>query len=457
MKKYLFEYSIVAVLLSAGVSHTARAQQQEVWTLEKAISAASQNNHLVQIRKLQVLEQDARVREARIRRYPALNISSAYQYNVNTGSLTIPAGSFGGLPLGGMPVPMPNEDKSFELGKHHTFNGGVMAYQPVTQLGRIQTGIEVARADRDIAALEQSKAELQIKNGVEQLYYGILAVRKRMVEAEKNIEVARLKLYDVESALQSGKTVEVNAAGLNANIANEEQELLKLRFVEEDYVAEFKRLTGIEGDTLLLDEATPAADGSGGTLENYLSQAATGNIDIRLTQLQTRKSELGIQAARQSSLPEVGIMAGYTFQKGNLMFPMHSPYAGASLKWNIQDLFSNRQVITQRRMLRQQAVQNELYTRQEISVTIEKAYRKLKQAEKLIAVAQKAVSYRKQELRIENDKRDSGLNKPVNISGTEAALAKAEADLYGARMSYKAAQSELELLTGNTIKLTSGQ
>ena len=443
IKIYLI-FSLTIVL--SGLSRV-HAQQTEPLTLEKAIQSALENNKIIRIKDLQVKESEARIKEANIKKYPVVSLNGAYQYNVNIGVLTIPAGTMGTLPIGGSNIVLPGSDLDFELGKHNTYNAGVSAYQPITQLGKIKTGIKISETDNAIASLEHTKAKLQVTNAVEQLYYGILATRKRMEEYQKNIEVAKLKLYDVQSALLAGKTVEASEAGLHAEIANEGQELLKLKFQDEDYVAELIKLTGITGNEITL-AAIDTAIALGPSLDEYQVNATSNNTDISLTALQKEKSGLAIKAAQQNYLPELGVLAGYTYQHGNAIMANNLPYAGVSLKWNLQDVWSNKQMIAQRKLQQQQAEENILYTKQQTTVSVEKAYRKMKQAEELIAVAQKAVYYRKAELKIENDKKEAGLGKPINVLQIEAGLAKSEADLYGAMMSYKASYAELQLLTG---------
>ncbi len=443
INKYLIFFVVVGL---AGLS-AVHAQQADSLTLQAAIQSALENNRLIHIKELQVKESEAKIKEANIKKYPAVSLNSAYQYNVNTGSLIIPAGTMGTLPLGGSEVPLPGDDLEFELGKHNTFNAGVTVCQPLMQLRKINTGVKISKTENAIAALEHTKVELQITNAVEQLYYGILAIRKRMLEYQKNIEVAQLKLYDVQSALFAGKTVAANEAGLHAEMANEEQELLKLKFEEEDYIAELKKLTGITGNEIVLADVDAAVTFSPG-LDEYQTEASSNNTDIRLTELQKERSGLAIKAARQSYLPDLGVVVGYTYQEGNSIMAKSLPYAGVNFKWNIQDVFSNRQVVSQRQFQQLQAEENNQYTKQQTTVSVEKAYRKLKQAEDLIAVAQKAVSYRKAQLKIESDKNEAGIGQAIDVLETEAELAKSEADLYGAMMSYKASYAELQLLTG---------
>ena len=440
--------NLLIIFLSIFICCGLEAQQTDtirLIRLNEAINIALQNNNLVRIRHLQEMEYQSKVSEAKIKWFPVVSVGSTYQYNTNLGLLSIPAGSFGALPLGANVINLPGDDIAFDLGKHNTFNVGVTAYQPITQLSKVKSGVDVAKTEYAISLLEQTGAELKVANAVEQLFLGILVVRMRKVEAQKNIEVAKLKLFDVESALLSGKTVDANLAGLNAAIADEEQELLKWDFEEEDYIAEFKKVTGItSAEFYLVDEETN--DFTEKSLDDYLFEAENKSIDIQLVQLQKQKSEIGIQAAKRSNLPDIGLIAGYTYQEGSIIYPKNNPFVGVNFKWNIQELFSNKQILNQRRLIRQQAMENEEYTQKQISVDVEKAYRKMKQAERLIIVAQKALTYRKQELKIEYDRKESGLNTPLKVLETEAATAKAEADLYGAKQSHRIALGELKML-----------
>ncbi|GAB3265032.1 TolC family protein [Larkinella harenae] len=437
-----------ATALLVMVATLAQAQQSEPLSLPKAIDMALENNRSLHIKKLQVEEKRAKVREDETRKYPSVTVNSTYQYNANLGRLVIPEGSFGALPVNQTTiVPLPNETKTFNLGEHHTFNAGATAYQPITQLGKIKTGIAIDQTDVQISEQEQAKVALQIRQGVERLYYGMLITQKHQEEATAKLELAKLKLYDVESALQSGKTIDASKAGLQASIADEEQNLLKLTIQMDDYLADLKYLTGLTADQVTLEgvdlSALPTAN-----LEETKAIASKNNVDLKLATLSRDKSELAIKAAQQSYRPDVGLVAGYSYQVGNLLYPTHNPFAGVNLKWNIQDLFANKQVLNQRLFLRQQAQENIANTQEQVNNSIEKAYRKINQATALINVAQRAVQYRTEELKVQNDRKAAGLNLPSDILATQSQLAKAQADLLSAQLNYRLAQSELKILTG---------
>lgn len=447
MKTRRFTKFITVIYILLLTTGQVSAQQTEPLNLQKAIDLALQNNHLLNIKKLQIDEKQAKVKEDHIKKYPTAVISSTYQYNANLGSLVIPQGSFGALPLNGTAIELPNQEKTFVLGKHNNFNAGVSVYQPITQLGKIKTGVAIAETDVTLAQQEKTKASLQIKQAVERLYYGLLIVQKQKEEAQAKLELAKMKLYDVESALLSGKTIDVNKAGLQANIADEEQNLLKLNIQSEDYTADLKQLTGIKAEGFILENVDKIAV-SAGSLESYTTNATAHNIDLKIANLGQVKTEQAVKAAQQSNRPDIGLVAGYSYQTGNLLYPTNNPFLGAQFKWNIQDLVANKQVIRQRNFLLQQARENIAYTQDQVTNDVAKAHRKLSQASALIAVAEKAVTYRNEELKIQQDKQASGLNIQADLLNTRSLLAKAEADLLSAQLNYRLSFSDLQRLTG---------
>ncbi|MBP1650498.1 MAG: TolC family protein, partial [Bacteroidetes bacterium] len=229
---------------------------------------------------------------------------------------------------------------------------------------------------------------------------------------------------------------------LQANVADEEQNLLKLQIQADDYMADLQQLTGITADSVVLAEVDynpqPISD----------SISGDNNVDIRLANLTRVKTEQAIKAAQRSYLPDFGLMAGYTYQTGNVLYPSSNPFIGASFKWNIQDIFSNKQVLHQRNFQLQQSAENVANTQEIVNHDIAKAKRRINQAIALIAVAQKAVNFRQDELKIQQDKKDAGLNIEADLLTTKSTLAKAQADLLSAKLNYRIALSDLRILTG---------
>jgi outer membrane protein TolC len=219
----------------------------------------------------------------------------------------------------------------------------------------------------------------------------------------------------------------------------------------DDYAADLKQLTGITGTGDLVLEPVPAEYLVEKTeaIDTSLKEALLKNNDLKIAALIKTKADYAIQASKLSYLPDLGLLGGYTYQKGTMIYPKNNSYIGASMKWNLQDMISNRTVQRQRIYLKEQAEENLANTKEQVNKDIAKAYRKLLQSKELIIVAGKVVEYRAAALKIQNNERLAGLNLESELLSAKAAMAKAESDYFAAQLNYRIALSELKILTGN--------
>lgn len=325
---------------------------------------------------------------------------------------------------------------------------GATLYQPITQQWKLASGIKVADIDSEIALVEYDKVQTQVINGVEKLVYGIMSVRKSIEEKTKRIEYIERKLYDVEGALIAGKITSEAPVGMKAQLAAARQELLKLHVQESEYIEELKTMAGIDlTSRQISDEFKTQLEIR--PLSFYLEMGETSNTDVRISELKVSKAREGIEAAKRSYLPDLGIMAAYSYQNSLKILPETNPFIGASLSWNIQDVFGNERVVKQRRLQYEQAEEHREYISRKVSSEIENAYRQLQESNELISVAYEAMRYQKENLSIEKNRYAAGLNTIVDVLNAEADHAKAESDYYSARVNYNVKLCDLFSLTEN--------
>ncbi len=436
---------VLVIVLLAGYSRL-QAQSEEGYSLQQLIDAAMENNRVMKIKDYQVQEKVSKRREDAVKRYPTAMLEGSYRYNFNLPNLTIPAGVVGVVGSSdGPPQLLPTEDRQLTLGDRNNYGLSLTLYQPLTQQAKIGTGLQIDEIDIKVTEKEKVQLKLDIQTGVSKLYYGILIVQKQMEEAEANLELAKAKLYDAEGALAAGKTIEVNLAGLQAGIADEEREILSLQIRMDDLLNDLSSLAQVGVADLKLQPVEMEIE-SLQSMEAYENEASS-NPGLQIAKLNKEKAVLGIRAAEQSNLPDLGLVAGYYYQQGNPLLPTSSPFVGVSLKWNIQDLFSNAQLKSQRRFQMKQAEENVAYKQEELSKDIQKAWRKASQSEALVTVARKVAGYRREEYKIQQDKQSAGLGANTGLLEVRSQLAKAEADQYAAELSYLLAVIELNNLT----------
>lgn len=423
-----------------------KAQTGPSFSLQQLIDTALKNNRLLSVKNWQVQEKKSKLKEDEIKKYPSAQLDGSYQYNFNLPDFTIPAGSIGSTGTNGNEL-LPSENIKLKLGDKSMYNVGVSLYQPLTQQAKISTGLEIDKTDIRISEKDKAKAEMQLSLAVQKLYYGVLITRKQLEEAGAKLELAKARLLDEETALEAGKTITAGLSGLKAAVAEEEQRIMKLDILLQDYKSELASVTNISENDIELAPVDPLLT----PVEpmNVYKEQVSANPDIQITQLTREKALLGIKAARQSNIPDIGLVAGYYYQQGNPIMATSNPYVGINLKWNLQDLFSNGAILQQRKAQLKQAEENLAYQQQQYNTEIGKAHRKISQTAVLVEVAKKAVEYRRDELKLQEDRLASGLDVKTAVLEVRSNLAKAEADLYSAQLSYLVSVAELKSLASN--------
>ncbi|OXG07124.1 outer membrane protein TolC [Flavobacterium araucananum] len=423
--------------------------QESSYSLQELIEAAKKNNSLIRIKEYQVQEKMSKLKENKIKQYPSAIVDGTYQYSFNQPEITIPAGSLGTIDTGnGQTQLLPSQASKFPTGQKGSYNVGLNFYQPVTQLFKINTGLNMDKVDIKLGQAEKEKTALELQLAIEQLYYGAIIAQKQTDATKAKLELAKSRLYDAQGALTTGKTIQANLSGLQAVIAGEEQNLLKIEFQLQDYLAELSRLTTL---SIVVLQPQDEEQGNINTFAvNDYKNLADHNPDMEIARLQKEKAVLAIQAAKESNLPDFGLVAGYYVQQGSPFLPKNSPFAGLSLKWNLQDLFSNNELKNQRQFQLRQAEETITYTQKQVNSTIDQTWRKVELSQGLIASAKKLVGYRKDALKEQQDKEDAGLGIKTALLEAKSQLAEAETDLYTAKLSNTIAIAELRNLAGQT-------
>lgn len=435
---------LVLLVLTRSFTH---AQQAPTYSLQQLIDSACQNNHLLRIKQDQIWEKMSKLREDQIKRYPSATVDGSYQYNFRLPEISIPAGTIGSVTTSaGTEQLLPSQASKFAIGSKGTYNLGINLYQPLTQQLKVSTAIAADRLDIQLAQKEKEKAGLQLRLAIEQLYYGAIIAGKRTEAEAAKLALSKARLYDAEGAAAAGKSTGVSLTELRAEIASIEQNALKVQVQQQDYFSDLKTLTGL--DITRLELPASGLDSLAlNQMEHYLD-IASSNPDMQIAGLNKEKALLSVKAAAQANLPDLGLVAGYYAQQGSPVLPASSPYLGVSFKWNIQDLFFNREVKSQRLFQLRQAEQALSYTKQQTRSEIEKAWRKVQQSRVLVHAARKVVTYRSASLREQEDKQVTGKEIKAQILQARSQLAEAEADLYSAELSTVLATAELRNLTG---------
>jgi outer membrane protein TolC len=316
---------------------------------------------------------------------------------------------------------------------------------------KVSTGVQASRLDRRAAQVRSAQAKRQILYYVEQAWMGARIARWQRKEVALRVEQARERLKDAQAAAAAGKAMSTGAAGLAASLADEEGNLLESQDRIETIEAQLRNLTGIPSSAPLgIDTSAPLPQApQAPPLDSCLEKASERSSTLQESRLTVEMAQAGIRAGRQSLIPDVGAFAGCSWDRIGGETSRPNPYVGVLAQWNLLDLRTNSQELGERHMQMRQADLKLQHDQDSIRAEVEKAWRKLGNAQARLEAARRALEYRNLDLREQTDRFQAGLTTRAEWLGFQVSQAKSEADAEGALAATRLAALELSLLMGN--------
>ena len=121
---------------------------------------------------------------------------------------------------------------------------------------------------------------------------------------------------------------------------------------------------------------------------------------------------------------------------------------GIMMTWNIWDWGKRGSVVGERKAQLSQAEENLHRINDQVTVELEKAYRKLERTKSMMDVAREALALQQERLRLSSDQLKASTISSAKYNEAVAAVKKAESDELQARLSYDFAIAELNRIAG---------
>ena len=425
---------IAAILLAAPPAHA----ETKRLTLTEAVDLALQGNSALKIARFKVGEKGKKADAVSTDFYPHLSNYTLYQGTSESQLATIPLPGAGTVPLGG----------DLTKGSSSLFLNGTVLSQPVTQLLKIREAAGIARSDRKVAEADRKKAENDIVFAVHQLYYGLLVAGKTKEAAEAGLKAGEESLRETENAVRARNLLNVSATESRTAVLQNKQSLLAANIRISDLNAELNQLLGLPLDTQLELSDPGPSEGAAESRAYFLQTALSGNPELESAKATEEKAQGGVRAARDEYIPDVSVFAANTYQDGASFIKHDVGTFGVMMKWDIWDWGKRNDVIGERSAQLSQARENLHRLNDEVTVEIDKAYRKLENIKSMMDVAREALALQQERLRLVSDQIKTSTVGYAKYNEAVAAVKKAESDELQARLSYHLAIADLNRIAG---------
>jgi outer membrane protein TolC len=385
-------------------------------TLDEARQRALANNKLLALAAGNVQAKEYATRAVRADYFPQVVGSAMYFHFDNPlGTvLTTPGRILAPIAI---PANVLQQDSSFAT---------VFAAQPITALLKVRQGVRIAQADEQIAQAELEKGQRAVAVGVEQLYWGILGVRRIRAGAQVAVagaeEAVKTKLIEAKIALVEARQGLQQAAAQLADLEAQFNDLLdyppctKVELVEPPF------------PVLPIKCAEEAAD-----------VAISVSPEVHMAEQDVAKAHAVVAAAKVDYLPNVVLLGGYAKQTGANYIQQDINFVGLSGSYTFLDWGKRKNTIRERREFIALAELKVDQTRDEVRQKAVKLFREAVEAREALATAMDMVK-----VRTEADAKAAGLDK----FHTSKKLMEAEVDLVKADLAYRTAHVKLMSLMG---------
>lgn len=258
-------------------------------------------------------------------------------------------------------------------------NYAVSIDQPIYHGGRIKTAIRQAEIEQNIATLQTSDNEADIKLALLQQYMNLFSYYKQREVLQRNIEESEMRLKDIRKMKEEGIITNNDVLRSELQLTNDRLALTEAENNIELCSMQLDILLGIDETLLIVPDTTLLAQ----TVmlpgyENCVADAYQNNPKMQIARQQNALAQTQTQAARNEYLPKISLYANNTLARP-ITRTMADQFSnswnvGVKISYSLSSLYKNRKNVSERRS-------NELYYRNEeermkqsLRITIRQAY-----------------------------------------------------------------------------------
>jgi outer membrane protein TolC len=396
-------------------------------TLDGAKERAVANSRLLALAATNIEGKEFHTKATRANYFPQIVGNSVYfRFNDDLGTVVTTPGRHvtgpRGRPLGSFPsvtidLPVLNQNTSFST---------IAAVQPLTALLKVRAGVQASRADEEIAQAQLDKGRRELVSGVEQLFWGLLAVQRIQAGALEGVRAAE-KLGGAPTAPVELRLALAEARQGLGQVASQLADLQE----QMNLLLDLPVCTRLE----LVEPALPAAPVT--CADDAVNLALASSPDVREAELTVQKAQAGVRVAKVDYLPNVVIMGGYANQTAADYMQPNIGYVGVMGSYTFLDWGKRKNTVREAEKLVALANLKVRTTQDEVRQNTLKAFRELEET--------------RAALRKEAEKKATtpeALKDPAPLLAAAKARATAEVDFVKADLAYRIAHAKVMALIG---------
>jgi outer membrane protein TolC len=441
-------YGVVVCLLPATAAGQSPELPRERLPLDTAIRLAVEHNRQIQSAKLQAQTAEENVATAQIRRLPTFEVNVLASQLLTPVDFSFPSGAFGDLPGVG---PIPPTDTTLTTPQQPILFISSQMSQPLTQLVRINLGVEGAVATRDLERERVREQQLSVVNSVKRLYFAIQQSESAIKASDE--AVALYRELDRTLAVRVAQKVALRSDALDvgAKLAQEEYTRMTRVNALDSQKEQLNQLLGRDVRTAFDTETASDISIFDVDLRAAQASALDRRPDVIEARLKVKQAHVDRELKKAERIPDVGVVLSYNSNFNIDVLPRNMAAVGVQLKWEPFDWGRKGRELAVKSHALNQARLAVRETEGRAIVDINMRFRKLGETRALLKVAESAQNAAREKLRVKTNQFQVQSALLTDVLSLRAELANTNDRYEQALASFWTAKADFEQAIGEDV------
>lgn len=289
-------HKLILLIFIIGLSQV-KAQETELWTLEKCIETAQQKNKNLQIGKNNMLISQQKHKEVVANLIPKINLDADYKYFFDLPYQLMPMSLFGG-PAGMY--------KEAQFGVPHNINAGLTASMPLYSPD-LYGAIKTTKIAQEVSELQYQKTEEELFFEISNLYYNAQILKSQEAFIVNNIKNVNQLLKNMKLLQEQKMVIGTDVSKVQLQVNQLTTKKLTISNKYNQVMEALKFMIGVSSDTEMAIESKIIYN----EIEEYSSNTS---IDSHLVNTQNKLLKSQLKTLRNTRyLPTVAIFGSYGY------------------------------------------------------------------------------------------------------------------------------------------------
>jgi outer membrane protein TolC len=431
----LFSATILLFLIFAEGTLSA-----EKLTLQQSIDLALKQSVLIQSAREGVKGAQAQKQEAFTGFLPKFSTSYNYtRYREEPGLTT-------SLP-GSQPFTM-------TTGTKDNYTWVVEAKQPIFAGGGIVANYQAGSLGEEIATMDEAAVVQDTVQDVKVAYFNLLKAEKLLDVAKQSVERLEAHRRMSQDFFDVGVVPRNDLLRAEVELANGRQNLVRAENAVEMAKARFNTLLRQDINTPMEVEDILALKPYIKSLDECQKLASENRSEIKSTTLKVEQSQKMVKLARSEYFPSVNVVGHYE-RYGDKSSVSGSPYRDQDnsyvmgvASWNFWEWGRTKNRVEASRSRENQMAYALANLKDQVALDVKNAWLTLHEAQKQVAVTQKAIEQAEENLRISRERYREQVGTSTDVLDAQTLLTRAKSDYFNALSDYNISMARLERAMG---------